>query len=399
MKLRWKHFLVLLAASLVPLLAVTWITHNASRRLGKTISGRARNTLMDTVRQEMVRTTRSYATLSHLGGFASEQCIQWLAARAELALALPPLPKTRLYYAADFDDPQSAPKDMALSKNHPIQFRGGVVSYKHISREHPNFLLAPGTNKADVAKDIARFTRLISALKSLGRRYGEGLIWVYASLENGVHISYPGHGGYPIGYDPRKRHWYEMAKKSNAPTWHPMLDATTHQLTLTVSVPFRRPDGSMAGVAGMDIKIAHALVESETTSRWSQKMSSFIVGQETNSGLNKGRIWVISSRKKSGPPDSKRGGEIFDCESVFRDCRTQIGDHDLARRSWADVCGIFEKPDGHHWSRRHAGLNLSGYRGLFHLPHQHRPYTDHHRRLETAGEGRLFGKTQSDYER
>jgi sigma-B regulation protein RsbU (phosphoserine phosphatase) len=217
---------------------------------------------MDTVRQEMVRTTRSYATLSHLGGFASEQCIQWLAARAELALALPPLPKTRLYYAADFDDPQSAPKDMALSKNHPIQFRGGVVSYKHISREHPNFLLAPGTNKADVAKDIARFTRLISALKSLGRRYGEGLIWVYASLENGVHISYPGHGGYPIGYDPRKRHWYEMAKKSNAPTWHPMLDATTHQLTLTVSVPFRRPDGSMAGVAGMDIKIRCRLLSS-----------------------------------------------------------------------------------------------------------------------------------------
>ena len=326
MKLRWKHFLVLLAASLVPLLAVTWITHNASRRLGKTISGRARNTLMDTVRQEMVRTTRSYATLSHLGGFASEQCIQWLAARAELALALPPLPKTRLYYAADFDDPQSAPKDMALSKNHPIQFRGGVVSYKHISREHPNFLLAPGTNKADVAKDIARFTRLISALKSLGRRYGEGLIWVYASLENGVHISYPGHGGYPIGYDPRKRHWYEMAKKSNAPTWHPMLDATTHQLTLTVSVPFRRPDGSMAGVAGMDIKIAHALVESETTSRWSQKMSSFIVGQETNSGLNKGRIWVISSRKKSGPPDSKRGGEIFSQNSEIEKLFHRIKD-------------------------------------------------------------------------
>ena len=311
MKLRWKHFLVLLAASLVPLLAVTWITHNASRRLGKTISGKAQNTLMDTVRQEMVRATRSYATLSHLGGFAAEQCIQRLAARAELALALPPPPKKRLYYAADFDDPRSAPQDMALSKNHPIQFREGVVYYKHISREHPNFLLAPGTNKADVAKDIARFTRLISALKSLGQEYGEGLIWIYASLENGVHIAYPGHGGYPTDYDPRKRHWYEMAKNSNALTWQQMVDATTNQLTLTVSLPFRRPDGSLAGVAGMDIKIAQALVESETTSRWSQKMSSFMVGQESNSGSNKGRIWVLSSRNKSDPRDSERGGLIF----------------------------------------------------------------------------------------
>ena len=88
MKLRWKHFLVLVAASLVPLLAVTWITQNASRRLGKTISERAQNTLTDTVRQEMVRATRSYATLSLLGEFACEQSIQRLAAQAELALAL-----------------------------------------------------------------------------------------------------------------------------------------------------------------------------------------------------------------------------------------------------------------------------------------------------------------------
>ena len=30
---------------------------------------------------------------------------------------------------------------------------------------------------------------------------------------------------------------------------------------------------------------------------------------------------------------------------------------------------------------------------------QYRPYTDHHRRLETACEGRLLGKTQTPYER
>ena len=293
MKLRWKHFLVLLAASLVPLLAVTWITHNASRRLGNTISERAKNTLTDTVRQEMVRATRSYGTLFHLGGYASEQCVQRLAAQAELALALPPPPETRLYYATDFDDPLSAPKDMALSKNHPIQFKGSVVSYKHISRKHPNFLLAPGTNKADVAVDIARITRLIPALKSLGRDYGEGLIWVYASLESGVHISYPGHGGYPAGYDPRKRAWYENAKKSIAPAWITMVDATTHQLTLTVSMPFRHPDGSFAGVAAMDIKIAYALLEDTMASRWSQKMSSFF--------YRRGKKYHFRGEKYLGP--------------------------------------------------------------------------------------------------
>jgi sigma-B regulation protein RsbU (phosphoserine phosphatase) len=311
MKLRWKHFLVLLAASLVPLLAVTWITQNASRRLGKTISERAQNTLTDTIRQEMVSATRSYAAFSLLGGVTTELALRVIAAKAELALALPPPPPTKIFYAADFDDPLSAPEDMAPSRNHPIRSEGGVEKYKSISRNHPNFLLAPGTIKEEVARDISRFTRLSSALRSLNQGYGEGLIWAYVSLENGVHISYPGHGGYPTGYDPRKRLWYKIAKKAKVPTWIPMVDATTRQLTLTLAMPFRRPDGSLAGVAGMDIKITHALVESETASDWSQKMFSFIVGAETNPQTKKRKIWVISSQQKTSPPASNAAGEIF----------------------------------------------------------------------------------------
>ena len=164
--------------------------------------------------------------------------------------------------------------------------------------------------KEDVTRDIARFTRLSSALRDLNQQYGTGLHWAYVSLESGVHISYPGHGGYPVGYDPRKRLWYEMAKQSKVLTWIPIVDATTGRLLLTLSIPIRGPDGSFAGVAGMDIKITHALAESETASRWSQKMSSFIVGAETDSISGKRKIWVISSQEKS-PPGSTVVGGIF----------------------------------------------------------------------------------------
>jgi sigma-B regulation protein RsbU (phosphoserine phosphatase) len=327
MKLRWKYFLVLVAASLVPLLSVTWISHNASGRLGKTISGKAQNTLTDTVKQEMVRATRSFAAFSLLQGKNTEFALRWLAAEAELALALPPPPPARIYYAADFDDPLSAPEDMMPSANHPIRSEDGVGTYRSISREHPSFLLAPGAIKEAVASDIARLTRLSSALKNMNQRYGEGLIWVYASLENGVHISYPGHGGYPPDYDPRKRSWYEMARESKTPAWFPIVDATTGQLTLTLSMPFRRPDGSLAGVAAVDIKITHALVESETTSRWSQKMSSFIVGEEIKSLSKKGKIWAISSEEKTSSPGSKAAGEILiqrpEIEELFRRINSQ----------------------------------------------------------------------------
>ena len=224
MKLRWKHFLVLVIASLVPLLAVTWITQNASRRLGKTISQRVQNTLTETVREEMVRATSSYAALSLLGGFASEQAIQRLAAQAELALALPPPPDTRIYYAADFDVPSAAPEDLAPSTNHPIRSEDDIVSHKLISREHPNFLLAPGSVEKDVANDIARGSR-------------------------------------------------------------------------------------------------------------------------------------------------------------------------------TDVCGVFQRPEGHHRGRRRAGLIFCRHRCFFYLPTEHKPYSEHHRRLETACERRLLGKAQGIHER
>ncbi|MGB5746968.1 MAG: hypothetical protein WBM69_08315 [Desulfobacterales bacterium] len=123
MKLRWKYFLVLVAASLVPLLAVTWITQKASRRLGKTISERAQNTLTDTVRQEMVRATRSYAAFSHLGGVTTELGLRVLAAKAELALALPPLPKIWRHRRIIRSAPKAALKPINLSAaTTPISF-------------------------------------------------------------------------------------------------------------------------------------------------------------------------------------------------------------------------------------------------------------------------------------
>ena len=322
MQLRWKHFLVLVAASLIPLLAVTWITQSASRRLGETISERAQNTLTETVQQQMVRVTSSYAAYSHLGEITTELALRVLAGQAELALALPAPSPTKIYYAADFDDPLSAPEDLAPSTNHPIRSEGGVETHKPISRNHPNFLLAPGTIKDDVAGDIARFTRLGPALRSINQGYGEGLIWAYVSLENGLHIAYPGHGGYPAEYDPRKRLWYKMAKKAKTPTWIPMVDVTTRQFILTVAMPFKRPDGSLAGVAGMDIEITHALLESETTTRWSQKMSSFILGAETISQTNERKLWVISSQPKTLPTASDAVEAIYsqspEIEELFR---------------------------------------------------------------------------------
>ena len=317
MKLRWKHFLVLLAASLIPLLTVTWISENTSQSLGRTISARARHTLIETARQEMVRTVRDYADIGARGKLAIELALQLMTAQAELALSLPPPSPEKIYFDNDFDGLRSAPKDMAPSRIHRRRTKGKVDLKKIISLDHPNFLLAPGVAKGEVAGDVARFTRLTPTLKGITRQFGDQLYWVYASLETGVHISYPGHGGYPKGYDPRKRPWYLAAQKAKNLIWSaPNVDATTNQLTLTLSMPIRRPDGSFAGVAAIDTQIRHILLERETAARWSRSMSTFLVGTEMGPD-SKIKFWVMSSQDPRFSPERQTPSQTPEFKKLF----------------------------------------------------------------------------------
>ena len=152
-------------------------------------------------------------------------------------------------------------------------------------------------DRAEIRDDITRFTRLSPALKGLAGEFGHVIFWIYASLESGVHLSFPGHGGYPEGYDPRRRPWYIQAR--NAEEGHlvwgqPVADATTNQLTFTVSGSISKPDGSFAGVAAIDVLIPNVLLTSQISSQWSEKMNSFLIGESEQ----KGAFWILSHQKR-----------------------------------------------------------------------------------------------------
>ena len=71
-----------------------------------------------------------------------------------------------------------------------------------------------------------------------------------------------------------------------------MTDATTNQLTFTVSGSISKPDGSFAGVAAIDVLIPNVLLTSQISSQWSENMKSFLVGSS-----EKGEsFWILSQR-------------------------------------------------------------------------------------------------------
>lgn len=301
MRLRWKTFLLLLVVSLVPMAIVTAISLKTSKNLGKSISTEIHKTLAESVKRELVSATENYAMITLRAKSSMELALQVLVRDAAAALArpIPPAGPDSIYFASDFDDVQTAPKDLTPSSVHMTILADGSLVHKQVSYDHPNFLVAPGVPQNYVRDDIARFSRLSPTLKAIGRELQDGLFWIYASLESGVHISYPGHGGYPADYDPRVRPWYQIAQRSGKVSWSPpIVDITTRQMTFTVSAPFFKPDGSFAGAAAIDVLLPNVLLQSWISSQWSSRMQPFLVGLSDGPGSGKDLVWVLSSKEK-----------------------------------------------------------------------------------------------------
>jgi len=299
MKLKWKFFIVLLITGLVPMLAVTYFSHTASRELGRSISAQTKRALTETVRRAVVSDTENYAMITGRAKSSLELALLLLISEAERALARP-LPRPgAIYFAEDFDTPASAPKDLAPSPVHLRIMEDGRPTPKLISNNYPNIFVPSTINRAEVQADITRLSELSDVLKGIAGEFNHSIFWIYASLESGVHISFPGHGGYPDGYDPRQRPWYVQAKngKKGGGIWGPpVADATTNQLTFTVSSSFLKPDGSFAGVAAIDVLIPNVLLTSQISSQWSEEMKSFLVGTSQEGKP----FWVLSQRSNDG---------------------------------------------------------------------------------------------------
>ena len=97
MKLRWKYFIVLLVASLVPMVAVTAISQKASRELGESISAQTQQALTETVRREIVSATENYAMITRRSKPSFEFALHALVREAGLILNLP-VPDTPMVY-------------------------------------------------------------------------------------------------------------------------------------------------------------------------------------------------------------------------------------------------------------------------------------------------------------
>jgi serine/threonine-protein kinase len=194
--------------------------------------------------------------------FRYEALVQRLAGRVAEVLGHDDSAAERVYTSADYDA-GAGPPDLAPSKRYRDR----------ASLDYPVFVIAPGVDRAEVAVDLARLTTLRPAFAELlagtapsgppptrAQLLGDGVpaLRTFVTLANGVHVSYPGLGGYPPTYDGRARPKYTLVAAAAATDervhWgNPFVDRYGHGLILPASVAVRGPDGAFAGATGLEM--------------------------------------------------------------------------------------------------------------------------------------------------
>ncbi|RME76134.1 MAG: hypothetical protein D6776_01805 [Planctomycetota bacterium] len=203
-----------------------------------------------------------------------ESGLRTFAALAEHVLTHSEEASGARYRSRDFESEQTAPPDLAFSP----------IYGKKVSIGWPVFKLAPGVPDDPIPPPVAaqigrlyllrgRLQRLLVesvpggaairqpvAVRQLLLERGVPIRWAYVGLASGVMFSYPGKGGYPPDYDPRKRPWYRAGVASEGSHWAPpYLDLHGQGLILPCVAPLFDPQHRLLGVAGIEITLDYVV--------------------------------------------------------------------------------------------------------------------------------------------
>lgn len=289
MHIRTKLLYFLLVIVLVPLCALGWYSWRQTENLGRTLAANAAQSMEATASKELTQTAEmlSETCSSTLGiletslSLIGEQAGRLLTQPA--AASTPPGP---VLFDTDFDAGTVPTKELTAVPGTDVP-----CSYSHLV-----FHLPPGLAREQVRRDIAALSGLLPVLRTLFHRHKSLMLFGYVGLASGLHCAYPGHGGYPADFDPRRRAWYQNAVTGDAIRWSIMVDAVTKEVTATLSVPIAPAGGPILGVAGLDIPMSALFLQSDLSHAWSQRTRALVLSLDQAAPAGQSDLVIVATR-------------------------------------------------------------------------------------------------------
>lgn len=263
--------------------------------LQEAITSKAEVALEETARSQLEQMTLSGAQLLKRRRQVAELALQLQATAVEERLRAPFVKSLKdhpVYFAEDFSE--NVPDGMKLSDRHykrePNTDRPQPME---VNFSHASTLKLEDLKITDEKKLLPVIADLNTVYDSLNLKFPDLFYWQYTTLEKGLHNSFPGKGGYPDGYDPRKREWYLQAKNTGDTVWNPVsIDATSGMLIISVSKPVHTPSGKFAGVTGIDIPLSVATSMADLPGQWKGQVEAMVVDPSQLSPLKNGMLII-----------------------------------------------------------------------------------------------------------
>jgi phosphoserine phosphatase RsbU/P len=280
MSIRIKFFLVLLVFSLTPLVIITITSRHSINRLGDNLAGDVRTHLADTISRDLTQSARVSATAISNKVVNLQLSLQYLASTvSQILVSPPPLPHGRVYTPESFKEPSTAPPDLAMSWRYTRTTASGVQMPSAVSTGHPVVVLPPNQYDA-LWPQARRLQNLRPVFRDIYNLNNSVAYRVYVGLENGLHVSFPGHGNYAPGFDPRQRPWFVDTRKQGKLTWLSHTDSATRNVVFTVGVPIQDRENRVIGVGAIDFLPDEFMRMDQLKAQWSRDTLAFLVKPE-----------------------------------------------------------------------------------------------------------------------
>ena len=278
MRIAQKLLILLLLIAALPLALQVVLDRWAMQQLGGDLGRSARNAVTQRTSEQLQLIIRDHATVMNWHRRMLEHVVAAQAREVERRLREAPSGSAPIFFSADYDRGDARIAGVTPSKRH-FTFRSGSAAEPiPVTYDAQVYKLAPDASADGVAEDLARLADMPEAYAFLRSAHPNVIYWQYTALDEGIHTSYPGHGGYPVEFDPRQRDWYRQARDSGRLGWiGPYLDASSEQLIFTISAPVYGSDGEFAGVTALDVTVADVIAGMAVAGNWSESARSMLV--------------------------------------------------------------------------------------------------------------------------
>ena len=268
-KLRRSLLATLVLASAL-LLSIGFALYS-TREMGLSISSTVKNLLVDQA-LESLRTDHAAvsAEVTRLNIHKAELALQaYRGALESVFESAPPPLREPVYTMQSVDTGINAPPGLTHQPLYEHEGPQGKRISNPVTFEEQTFFRANGLSEEEARPQVARVQRILPTLVDLRAARTAHVIRYFCGFESGLYVAYPGHGNMPENYDNRVRPWYREGRSAEAiMRTRPYVDVSSQQVVVSLLQSIRNPDGSLLGVAGVDVDATELLHTSELPPNW-----------------------------------------------------------------------------------------------------------------------------------